>query len=258
MTENKNFSISQSAQIHSSVQFGPNCKSVSIGHGVILHRDIYIDVENLVIGDYSTIHHGTVIHGQKVSIGHNCWIGHYCILDGLGGELMIGNNVGVGAQSQLWSHMKFGDTLAGCRWKSENRLIIGDDVWLVGHCIVSPIEIKPRAMLLVGGVATKDMDENRIYAGAPAKDIADVLGEQFTPVTEVAIDIAWEKRLVSYAKLGNDLSFIKTVKSVKDVQKSTVFTTFSPIERRYVPNYSEVETNFIRFLLYDKAKFLPT
>jgi acetyltransferase-like isoleucine patch superfamily enzyme len=252
------FEISDTAQIDPSVKFGPNCKNISIGHGAILRRDIYIDVETLYIGDYVTIHHGVVIHGMKVSIGHNCWVGHYSILDGHGGELRIGNNVGIGAQSQLWSHMKFGDTLAGCNWKSEGKLIIGDDAWLVGHCVVSPIVIHPQAMLLVGSVATKDLLENHIYAGTPAKDVSETMGHQFSERSKDEIQTNWNSLICQYKDLGNDVAFIHTVEEIGGLGRSDSHTSFSPHERLYVPNYGYNETRFMRFLLYDKAKFLPS
>ena len=70
-----------------NVVLGANCRSVSIGYGCTIGNDIYIDVEEFRIGDYTTIHHGTVIHGKTCSIGHNCWVGQYAMLDGLGGLL---------------------------------------------------------------------------------------------------------------------------------------------------------------------------
>jgi len=251
------FRFEDSAHIDSSVIFGPNCREIYIGHGAILRRDLYIDVEFLSIGDYTTIHHGSIIHGKKVSLGHNCWVGQYCLLDGLGGELRIGNNVGVGAHSQLWSHMKFGDTLAGCRWKNEGRLFIGDDVWLVGHCIVNPITVEPRAMLLTGGVATKNMKENQVYAGTPAVDITESVGVQFQARKSVDVEKDWMSLIDNYSMLGNDTSFIRTVKNIAEVAYSKEVTYFSPLERLYIPNYSLSETAFMRYLLYDKAKFLP-
>ena len=107
-----------------------NCKFLSIGFGSFIGRDIYIDAESLSIGDYTTIHHGSILQGKEVSIGHNCWFGHYTIIDGTGG-CFIGNNVGVGTHSQLWSHMKFGDKLEGCRFNTQNKLILEDDIFLI-------------------------------------------------------------------------------------------------------------------------------
>lgn len=58
-------------------------------------------------------------------------------------------------------------------------MILEDDVWIVGHGIVSPITAHKKSMLLVGGVIAKDMDENHVYGGTPAKDLTEHLGAQF-------------------------------------------------------------------------------
>ena len=143
---------------------------------------IYIDVDYPTIGDYTTIHDDPIVHGVKTSIGHNCWFGHYTIIDSLGGDTRIGNNVGVGAHSQLWSHMKFGDILNGCLWNSSSSLVLEDDVWLVGHSIVGPIHAKEKSMVMTGSVAVKNMENNQIYAGSPAKNVSDKFGPQFEKV----------------------------------------------------------------------------
>lgn len=248
--------VGVNTKIHPSVVFGPHCKSITIGNGVMLSRDLYIDVEDLTIGDYTTIHHGTVIHGEKIEIGHNCWIGHYCILDGHGGMLSIGNNVGVGAQSQLWSHIKFGDVMAGCRWNSLDNLIIKDDVWIVGHGIVAAITIEERAMLMVGGVATKNMEANHVYAGTPARDMTDVFGPQFDEVDNTTKVERFRKLISEYKALGNDVSFIG-ISTAENFTKSTTQTFFDPASRVYQPRFDDAEMAFMKFLLYDKAKFLP-
>lgn len=251
--------ISETAQIHESVTFGPGCENVTIGHGARIYRDVYIDAQDLHIGDYVTIHHGTVIHGQKITIGHNCWIGHYCILDGHGGLLSIGNNVGIGAQSQLWSHMKFGDTLAGCRWHRMESLILEDDVWLVGHCIVTPITARRRSMLMVGGMATKDMEVNRVYAGSPARDMTATFGGQFEDTTATQRIQGFRDLVDEYAAAGNDTGWlvIDTEPASPMVWPEAWQTLFNPVAMRYRPRYTEQETAFMKFCLYDRAKFLP-
>jgi acetyltransferase-like isoleucine patch superfamily enzyme len=250
--------ISPAARIHESVVFGPNCREIRIGHGARIHRDIYIDAETLSIGDYVTIHHGTILHGDRISIGHNCWIGHYCILDGHGGELSIGNNVGIGAQSQLWSHMKFGDRLAGCRWHRMESLIVEDDVWFVGHCIVTPIRAEEKSMLMVGGVATKNMLANRVYAGSPARDMTDTFGPQFNEPSEEARLSGFQDLLKEYETAGGNTSWIRVMNGSWPANPEPGVTCFDPIGRRYRPLYSEEESAFMRFCLYDRAKFLPT
>lgn len=247
--------VSATAEIHPSVVFGPNCESITIGHGTRIYRDTYIDVRQLTIGDYVTIHHGGVIHGDKISIGHNTWIGHMAILDGHGGQLSIGNNVGIGAQSQIWSHMKFGDTLAGCRWHKMGSTTLEDDVWLVGHCIVTPIHAHRRSMLMVGGVITKDMAENHVYAGSPARDMTEVFGPQFAATTpEQRLD-RFQLLIEEFADEGNDIGWIR-IRGINDAPQAKE-TVFDPTTMTYAPQFSDTETEFMRFLLYDRAKFLP-
>jgi acetyltransferase-like isoleucine patch superfamily enzyme len=245
------------------ITFGPYCKKIQIGYGSFLGNDIYIDVPELTIGEYTTIHKNTTIHGyQNCSIGNNCWIGQFCIIDSIGGTT-IENNVGIGASSQLWSHVKFGDTLAGCRWNSAKQLIIKEDVWLVGHCIVSPITANKKSMLMVGGVITKDMEENCIYAGVPAKNITDKLGHQFSEFPLVDKMKQFNQLYYDYLEingLGKDDFPITVIDSIvnfvfDDTQQH--IPVFFIKERLYQPVRSLIEYKFMKYLLYDKAKFNP-
>ena len=240
-----------------NVVFGPNCKNIQIGYGCFIGNDIYIDVEELTIGEYVTIHHGSILHGKKCTIGHNCWIGHYSILDALGGKLDIGNNVGVGAQSQLWSHIQFGDLLEGCNWYGRGSLTIGDDAWLVGHCIVSSIQIKPRAMLMVGGVATKDLEENRTYAGTPAVDVTEKLGPQFREISMSEKLEIFNGYVSEFKNNGHDVHFIKITENYLSEPRKEDHTFFDLMKRTYYPRYTEEEFKFMKFLLYQKGKFIP-
>ncbi len=248
-------SVDQKTTIHDNVILGPKCKKIDIGFGCFIGRDVYIDVEHLEIGDYTTIHHGSLLNGYKTIIGHNCWFGHYSIIDSLGGDTRIGNNVGAGAHSQLWSHMKFGDTLAGCRWNSSGRLWLDDDVWLVGHCIVGPIHAKKRSMLMTGSVGVKDMEENCIYSGSPAINVTEKLGPQFIEKSPAAKCNEFELLKNSYKEnTGRDIDNFIAVESFSD---SHTTTQFDLTNRTYQPTRSDEEYEFIKFLLYDKAKFIP-
>jgi acetyltransferase-like isoleucine patch superfamily enzyme len=237
------------------VVFGARCQEVTIGYGCFIGNDIYIDVDHLTIGDYTTIHHGSIIHGIKTSIGHNCWFGHYTIIDSLGGNTRIGNNVGVGAHSQLWSHMKFGDVLNGCRWNSSSSLQIDDDVWLVGHSIVGPIHAKEKSMLMTGGVAVKDMESNHIYAGTPAKDVSDRFGMQFE-------NISHEEKCRRFAFLRSAFCTERALDEnlfpmVEEFDGRATVTQFNLRNRTFRPIRSDAEHQFIKYMLYEKAKWLP-
>lgn len=248
--------VAENVKIQENVVIGGKCRNIKVGYGSFIGRDVFIDVEDLVIGDYTTIHHGSILSGIKTTIGHNCWFGHYTIIDSLGGETVIGNNVGVGAHSQLWSHMKFGDVLAGCRWNSSGKLVLEDDVWLVGHSITGPITAKRRSMLMTGGVALKDMAENSIYAGSPAVNVTEKLGYQFEEKEDDEIILEFRELLKDFESDTGETADSLVVVDEFDLQDRSV-SQFKPIERLYLPIRSEVEYKFIKYCLYEKAKFLP-
>ena len=230
-------------------------KKIVIGDNCYIGENVQIICDDFSLGDYSKIQHDTNIHGYlPCHIGHNAWIGQFSIIDSIGGTT-IGNNCGIGAHSQLWSHIKYGDTLEGCRFLTEKPLIVGNDVWFVGHCIVSPIIAEDKSMAMVGSVITKDMKFNEIYAGSPAKSLSDKIGFQFN---EVSI----QEKLVKmnlYLKEWNCSS--KSIKIVSDSSEIDFnceeITYFNVSDRTYSKRRSQDEINFMKFLLPARGKFTP-
>jgi acetyltransferase-like isoleucine patch superfamily enzyme len=255
-----------------NIQIGKNCnidptvsirgidgkaKNIFIGDNVFIGANVQIICDEFSIGDYSKIQHDTNIHGYKpCRIGHNAWIGQYTIIDSIGGT-KIGDNCGIGAHSQLWSHIKFGDTLHGCRFLSEKETIIGNDVWFVGHCIVSPIIAADQSMAMVGSVITKDMNYNEIYAGSPAKSVSDKLGYQFAEIKIENKYIMLSNYLAEFKdkfKLGEK---IKIVRTNDEINKFDDISYFDVSTRQYKKTLNEEEILFMKFLLPSKAKFTP-
>lgn len=232
---------------------GP-AKSIFFGDNVFIGEYCQFMIDELTILDYSKIHHHSNIHGyKKCSIGYNAWIGQYTIIDSIGGT-EIGNNVGIGAHSQLWSHIKYGDTLEGCRFNSNSPLKIGNDVWLVGHCIISPVNIEDKAMVLVGSTVTKDLMANHIYAGSPAISMSDKIGGQFT---NVSIDEKYV-RLENYLKESiGETDQIRIVKNKQEIDIEDGVSYFNITDRKYLKQYTSEEIKFMKFLLPEKAKFIP-
>ena len=234
---------------------GP-AENVFIGDNTYIGHNVQIICDNFKIGDYGKIHHDTNIHGYKpCSIGHNAWIGQGCIIDSIGGTT-IGNNCGIGAHSQLWSHIKYGDTLEGCRFLSESPLNIGNDVWFVGHCIVAAIKAEDKSMALVGSVVTSDMKKNCIYAGSPAKDITEKIGNQFRNTTIEEKFIKMKKYLEEFEKIvgtaDHDILIVKTQNEFIDDR-----SCFSVSDRTYTKRSTRLEQKFMKYLLPEKGKFIP-
>ncbi len=261
----RDFIDAKSIQLGVNVEIGEGTKisaiggpsdRVEIGDNVMIGKDVLILTPSFVLGDYGTIHKNSRVSGyQPCHIGHNFWMDQNCILN-CTDSMTIGNNVGVGAYSQLWTHIKFGDVLEGCRFNSTKAMVVEDDVWFVGHCIVSPIHAHKRSMAMVGSVITKDMAENHIYGGCPAADLSEKIGGQFVPRT---IDQKMERmnalldEFLQTQPLGKGL--LRPVAHLEGPLDPAV-TYFDLSDRSYTKRRSIVEIEFMKFLL-PLAKFIP-
>ncbi len=223
---------------------GP-ARKVVLGDFCYIGRQTRIIVPEFRLGDYSKLHAFSFAHGGKpMQIGRNCWIGGNTVLDSLGG-LDIDDNVGIGAHSQIWTHIQFGDIVEGSRFYSRKYMYIGKDAWFVGHCIVSPVRVGEKSMALVGSVVTRDMLPNHIYAGVPAEDVTHKLGTQF------------EKRSIEQkaAKLQELIdAFVKdhpeyrdqliVVKSPEEIREGVC--CFDVSRRTYTKTYNQAEVAFLK------------
>jgi len=246
--------------IGKGVKIGPNviidCKRLVLGDGATIGAGTRIEMTELIVGDYTNINNNCLFTGDDwCRIGHNCWFGHYSVVNSTG-TLKIGNGVGVGAFSQLWTHIYFGDILDGCRFASRSPLVIEDDVWFVGHCIVTSIIAHKRSMAMVGSVITHDMDENKVYAGVPAKDMTDKVGAQFETTTlekkKERLENYLQVFLEKYKPPKNRIRIVEKIDSAKNE-----FSQFSLTERLYFKHLYPEEVSFMNYLSPTKAKFFP-
>ena len=182
-----------------------------------------------------------------MKIGHNAWIGQGTIIDSIGGTT-IGNNCGIGAYSQLWSHIRYGDPLEGCNYESNSPLIIGNDVWFVGHCIVSPIIAEDKSMALVGSVVTQNMLKNKIYGGSPAKNLTEKIKPQFS-----SISVKQKRQIISQFNPPSNIKFIENNNEIKNDNISY----FNIIDRTYTKRGTDSEYEFMKILQSKLIKFIP-
>ena len=127
-------------------------------------------------------------------------------------------------------------------------MIIGNDVWFVGHCIVSPIVAKDKSMALVGSVITKDMEYNHIYGGSPANDLTNKIKPQFK---EITIE---EKR--------NIINQFITPKNIRIIENdddiiSDEISYFNITNRTYTKRGTDEEIVFMKQLQNKLIKFVP-
>jgi acetyltransferase-like isoleucine patch superfamily enzyme len=232
-----------------------SARRVVLGDFCYVGRETRIIAPEFLLGDYSKLHANSFGHGEEpLRIGRNCWIGGNTVLDSMGG-LDIDDNVGIGAQSQLWTHMQFGDIVEGSRFYSRKYMHVETDVWFVGHCIVSPVMVGSRSLALVGSVITADMLPNHVYGGVPARDLTERMGPQFEDRT-VAQKADKLREIVSGFELSHPehASAIQVVSSPEERDADRCW--FDVSTRTYRKAFDPAEVAFLKAMV-PLIKFLP-
>lgn len=105
----------------------------------------------------------------KLAIGNYCWIGENVWIDNLA-EVIIEDNVCIsqGAFLLTGNHnykLTTFDLIT-------NKIVLKSGVWIGAKTTVCPgVICNTNAILSVGSIATKDLQENTIYAGNPAVEV---------------------------------------------------------------------------------------
>jgi len=108
---------------------------------------------------------------HNIEIGHNSVIGKDVLLDGRGGSLIIGNNVDLAQETNIWTlehdpHDDFHNSKGA-------DVIIEDYVWVASRVTILPgVRIGKGAVVASGSVVTKDVPPTVIVGGVPAKIIS--------------------------------------------------------------------------------------
>lgn len=250
-------------RIGEGVRFGQDVvftgRRVRIGDGVVFRDHVRVEAESFEIGDFGTIYDYCFFPGPgTLRIGHNFWMGNGAIVDAMGGT-EIDDNVCIGVRAQLWTHMRFGDVLYGCRFDRTGPMRVERDAWIGAACLVSPVHVGARSLALGGAVVTRDMAPDRTYAGVPATDVTDKVGPQFDPRPLVERASMLRARLDAFAqRRGTDLSArVRVVTAPHDAgEASPDVTVFNVDARTYTKRGTELERDLMRYLLPD-AKFVP-
>ena len=253
----KNLRVGDNLVIEGNTTLGTPDKPIEnlvIGDNVYIGDQCRVWAQDLIIGDYTKIHNHTLVYGRaQIHLGHNVWVGQNSILDGEGG-LVLGNNVGVGAYSQLWSHIRHGDVVMGCKYLDFGSLVVEDDAWFVGHCIVSPVRVAAFSVVLVGSTLTKDTEANHVYGGSPAKDLTDKLGAPFAPTTPLGRYEAMLGRLTRFEY--ENPQYAGKIEIVCEYNFKVPKVQFNVTDRTYTKTGLDFEVAFMKFLL-PEAKFTP-
>lgn len=189
----KNTTIHPEARIAPSVSIDSYCvvgKCV-IGENTIIHANVTI-YDNVIIGDNCLIHAGTVIGTDglgcnRLKDGTLVKFPHF-------GGVEIGNDVEIGANCQIargaLSNTIIGDgsKLNGLCFIAHN-CVLGKNVWITGNTMLAgSVKVKDNVTIYsgviireqrtigkesvigMGSVVTKDIPDNEVWFGSPAKN----------------------------------------------------------------------------------------
>lgn len=109
---------------------------------------------------------------KNISISSNSIINKRVLLDGRGGELIIGNNVDIAQETNIWTleHDVHSDTHKA----TGSDVIIEDNVWIASRVTILPgVTIGNGAVVAANSVVTKDVLPMTIVGGVPGKKIGE-------------------------------------------------------------------------------------
>lgn len=105
----------------------------------------------------------------KLVIGDDCWLGEGCWIDNLD-RVIIGDDVCISQGAMLLTG-NHDYTIYNMPYRNA-PITIENGGWVGARATVCPgVTVHSNAILTVGSVATKDMEENGIYQGNPAVKI---------------------------------------------------------------------------------------
>jgi acetyltransferase-like isoleucine patch superfamily enzyme len=182
--------IAPSANIwHGNLKLGAH---VFIGDRVIIYQS---DGGSVELADHVKLYADIIIEtgeGGNLTIGAETHIQPRCQLMSYQGPLQIGRRVEIAPNCAFYPYdhgFAPGKHIRNQPLKTKGGIIIGDDVWLgVGVIVLDGVKIGDGAVIGAGAVVTKNIPDNAIAFGAPAKVVkmrSDLKNEILEPVSKL-------------------------------------------------------------------------
>jgi maltose O-acetyltransferase len=115
------------------------------------------------------------IYGDgEVELGNNSYIGNYSTLQLTSGyKIIVGDNCQISHDVRMYTSSADPDqdfTKTKTKPEKKGNIIIGDGVWIGANVFINPgIKIGNNAVIGANSMVTKDVADNAIVGGVPAK-----------------------------------------------------------------------------------------
>ena len=142
-------------------------RHVSMGD---LFSDRWETAQFLGFGEGTSCYNNVLVLGD-VTVGKNTWIGPNVILDGSGGELVIGDYCSISAGVQIYTHDSVAwSTSLGTENVAKAPTEIGNGVYIGPNTIIQKgITIGDQVVIGAMSFVNKNVQSNRKVFGIPAK-----------------------------------------------------------------------------------------
>lgn len=146
-------------------------RGLNIGNDSVIKKNVKMKSRNIIVGHNTIISENSYISGNNnFTIGNKSYIGKNVRID-LSKDVKIGDDVGVAEGSKIFTHGFFPPADEGYP-VTFAPVEIGDNSWISSNCIILPrVKIGKDVILGPGTVITKNVAENSIINGNPAKFI---------------------------------------------------------------------------------------
>ena len=171
------------------INFGYKEIKINFGYKVRFAKNLFIgdnvkimalSVKGIVGGRNVTIRRGTTIDctgvyshiGEGLVLGNNVGISDNCFIQ-VRGKVIIGNDVIIGPNTSIFSeNHNFKNTRILIRNQGVSRrgVIIEDNVWIGANVtILDGVKIGKGSVISAGSVVNKNIDDNTVVGGIPAR-----------------------------------------------------------------------------------------
>ena len=107
---------------------------------------------------------------KNISVGNNSVVNKNVLLDGRGGKLVIGNNVDIAQETNIWTLEH--DVHDDYHKDKGEDVFIEDYVWIASRVTILPgVRIGRGAIVASNALVTKNVEPMSIVGGVPAKKI---------------------------------------------------------------------------------------